>query len=120
MGSRYEDLLVYKKALDLTCYFETTVQHFDRKHKFAIGARLRNLSMEGLIKIAKANNRKYRLKCVPETIEIFEELKITIHVAHEIQAIKSAKSAKHATECVVNILKQCEGWLKESQNLTAH
>jgi hypothetical protein len=55
MQSRYENLPVYKKALDLVVYFENLIRHFEKYHKYTIGSELRNLSRRILVLIAKAN-----------------------------------------------------------------
>jgi hypothetical protein len=58
--SLYEQLPVYKKALDLTVYFNTVVRHFDKHYKYTIGADLCNLSRKILILIAQANTKQER------------------------------------------------------------
>ena len=55
MQSKYENLPVYKRALDLAVYFEKTVKGFDRYFKYTVGTDLRNQSREILYLIAKAN-----------------------------------------------------------------
>ncbi len=35
---RYEHLPIYKKAMDLTIYFEKTVRNFSRYNKYAVGS----------------------------------------------------------------------------------
>lgn len=36
--AHYEHLPIYKSALDLCIYFEKIVRHFDRHHKYMVGA----------------------------------------------------------------------------------
>ena len=38
----YENLAVYKSSFDLCVYYEKIVKNFDKGHKFAIGADLKN------------------------------------------------------------------------------
>ena len=49
--TRYEHLLIYKWAMDLTIYFERIVRNFIRYHKYTPGSKLREKSREivGLI-----------------------------------------------------------------------
>lgn len=46
--AQYEHLPIYKKAYDLTLYFEKIVRNFSRYDKYTIGADLRQLSREVL------------------------------------------------------------------------
>lgn len=113
--SLYEDLPVYKKALDLAVYFEKIVRHFEKYHKYTLGSELRNLSRSILILIAKANTKGVRKEKLLEAIDKLEELKILIHICKEIKAFRSFHSFEHSTKLTIEVLKQCEGWLR-SQN----
>jgi hypothetical protein len=39
--AHYEHLPIYKKAYDLTLYFENIVRNFSRYHKYTLGTELR-------------------------------------------------------------------------------
>jgi hypothetical protein len=108
--SLYEELPVYKKALDLAVYFEKIVKNFERYHKYTIGADLKNISRRVLVLIAKANTKQSRKECLTEALDKLEELKILIHLCKEIKAFHSLNSSKFAIEAVIDISKQCEGW----------
>lgn len=112
MGSRYENLTVYKKALELVSYIEKVVRTFDRYYKYTVGAELRNLSRGILILIAKANTRISRKDCLTQAIEKLEELKILLQVCKEIKAFRSFKNYEFSTKLAVDVSKQCEGWFK--------
>jgi len=115
MRSLYENLPVYKKALDLTVYFENIVRNFSRYHKYTVGTELRNLSRRILVLIAKANIRRERISTLAEALQSLEELKILIRICKEIKAFQTFKSYEFATRLTIEVAKQCEGWLK-SQN----
>lgn len=115
MQSHYEELAVYKKSLELTIYFEKLVRNFDRYHKYAIGLELRKSCQRVLMLTAKANIKRVRIACLEEAIDILEELRILVRICTEIQCFKSYNQSKFPTECIVNIIKQCEGW-KNFQN----
>ncbi len=112
--SAYEKLPVYKKALDLTVYFETVVKNFNRHHKHVIGADLRNLSRRVVVLVSKANIRATRVQYLIEAIERLEELKIVIRVCQEMKIFKSARSYEYSSKAVIDLLKQCEGWKGQS------
>ena len=114
--SLYENLPVYKKALDLTVYFEKIVSNFSRYHKYTVGTELRNLSRKILILIAKANVRRDRINALQEALSKLEELKILIRICKEIKAFRSFKSYEFATRLTIDVAKQCEGWLRSQSS----
>lgn len=118
MSTPYEELNVYKKCLELTVYFETTVRGFDKYHKYAIGMDLRKMSQRILMLVAKANIKFLRVECLTQAIELLEELRILVRIGGEIKAFKQYARTKFPTECIISALKQCEGWKNSSvQNL---
>ena len=112
MNAAYENLPVYKQALDLTVYFETVVRNFERYHKYTIGTDLRNKCRSILMMIIKANKKSDRKMYLEMTVRRLEELKILIRIAKEIKAFRSLHSFEFATKKTVEVAKQCEGWLK--------
>ncbi len=114
--SQYQNLPVYKAALDSAVYFEKIVRRFNRYEKYTIGIDLRNLSREILILIAKANTRQFRKESLEVALDKLEELKIVIHLCKEIKAFNSFNSFEFATKKTIEVAKQCEGWLRKCQN----
>jgi hypothetical protein len=112
MNSLYENLPVYKKALDLTVYFEKIVGNFSRYHKYTVGTELRNLSRRILVLVAKANIRENRIKSLSEAMDALEELKINIRICKEIRAFRSFKNYEYVTRLTIDVAKQCGGWLR--------
>jgi len=115
MSSLYENLPIYKKALDLVIYFEKIVRNFSRYHKYTVGTELRDSSREILKLIIKANSVKDKKELLLKIREEIEELKVLIKICKEIKAFRSFKSFEYAIRSAVDIAKQNEGWLK-SQN----
>ena len=115
MSSLYENLPVYKKALDLAIYIETIVFHFSRYHKYTVGTDLRNLSRRIVVLIAKANLKSIRKETLAQSLESIEELKILIRICKETKAFRSLKSYEFAARLTIDVARQCEGWYR-SQN----
>jgi len=116
MSSAYEGLPVYKAATDMTVYFETVVKGFSRYHKYTIGAELRNLSHAILVLIAQANikaDREGKIRIIREKLQ---ELKIRVQVCAEIKAFRKKNNFPTATRKVIDVSRQCEGWLMSCQN----
>lgn len=112
MESKYENLPVYKAAFDLTVYFENIVKGFSRYNKYTVGSDLRNISREILLLVARANTKKDRTECLQTAILKLEDLKILIRLCRQTGAFTSSKSFEFSSRSVVNILQQCEGWLR--------
>lgn len=54
--ARYDQLPIYRLALELTVFLEKTVRHFSRYHKYSIGERLRQTSWDVVTLVVRANN----------------------------------------------------------------
>jgi len=115
MSSLYENLPIYKKALDLAVYIETVVVGFSRYHKYTVGTDLRNLSRRIVVLVARANFKSARKATLEEALESIEELKILIRICKEIKAFRSLKSYEFAARLAIDVARQCEGWYR-SQN----
>jgi len=59
--AQYEHLPIYKKALDLTVYFEKIVRNFSRYNKYTLGSELWEKSRQIVELIIKANSTKEKL-----------------------------------------------------------
>ncbi len=117
MSSLYENLPIYKKALDLAVYIETVVVGFSRYHKYTVGTDLRNLSRRIVVLVARANLKSVRKTTLEEALESIEELKILIRICKEIKVFRSLKSYEFAARLAIDVARQCEGWHR-SQNPT--
>lgn len=72
--ARYEHLPIYKKAMDLTIYFEKVVRNFSRYHKYTLGSELRDRSREVVGLVIKANSTVEKLPALLELRQKLEAL----------------------------------------------
>lgn len=110
--ARYEHLPIYKKMFDLTVYVENIVKNFSRYHKYTLGSELRNLSRKTLVLIVKANSAENKRELLEEVRDNLEEMKITGRVCKELKAYGSFKSFEVFVKSIVDVSRQCEGWLR--------
>ncbi len=124
--AQYEHLPIFKKAYDLTLYFEKIVRNFSRYHKYSVGAELRELSREVLRLIRRANDAEDKAPLLLQNRERLEDLKITIRMCKDMQAFQKFNSFQYSINEVVDICRlrpasivtkgsgagQNEGWLK--------
>jgi hypothetical protein len=110
--ARYEHLPIYKKAMDLTIYFEKIVSNFSRYHKYTLGSELREKSRKVVELIIKTNSTVERLPLLFELRVRLEELKVLIRICKEVKAFKRFNSFVHAFDLVIELSRQNEGWIK--------
>jgi hypothetical protein len=108
----YENLPIYRKAMQLAVYMEQVVHGFPRYHKYAIGADLRNLSKKLVSRIIQANSVRDKQAVLTELRDLAEQMKTTIIIGKEISAFKSFKQFQQAAALAVDVCRQAEGWLK--------
>jgi four helix bundle protein len=111
----YENLPIYRKAMELAIYIEQIVRDFSRYHKYAIGHEIRMLSKELVKKIIQANSLTYKTEVLRNLRDSAEELKMNILICKEIKAFKNFNQFEKAANLTVNICRQCEGWLKSQK-----
>lgn len=107
----YENLPIYRKAVELTVLLENTVRVFSRYHKYAIGADMRNLARSIAALIIKANSERDKVRTLTELRDKCEEMKFIITIGKEIKAYKSFKQFQEAASLAVDLSRQSEGWL---------
>jgi hypothetical protein len=57
--AKYDNLPIYKKALELTVYVEDVAKNFSRYHKYTIGTRLRDACWEVVTGIVNHPPRQF-------------------------------------------------------------
>jgi hypothetical protein len=110
--ARYEHLPIYKKAMDLTIYLEKIVRNFSRYHKYTLGSELRQKSREVVGVIIKANSTAEKLPLLLELREKLEGLQVLLRICKEVRAFNSFNSYAYASNLVVELSRQNEGWIK--------
>lgn len=108
---RYDNLPIYKSALDLCVYMETIVRGFEKYHKYTIGADLRVHSKELLLLIHKANISYQKEMYLEELRDKCEQVKILIILGKELKAFKSFKQFEFSSKLSVEVCKQSQAWL---------
>jgi len=115
----YENLPIFKKALELNVYVEQAVQNFSRYNKYAMGAELREKSRAVLYAIYKNYFSKDKISSLLLLRDSIEELKITIYLAQELKVFRDFKQVELLSKMARELAKQAQGWLN-SQNHTSN
>jgi len=97
----------------LTIYFEKVVRDFSRYNKYTLGSELREKSREIVGLIIKANSTVEKRPLLLELWESLEGLKILIRICKEVKAFNCFNSFVYASNIVIDISRQNEGWMKK-------
>lgn len=116
---RYDNLPIYRSAMNLCIYVETIVKGFDKYHKYTIGVDLRSFSKELLFMIHRVNISKDKKEGLEKLTFRCEDMKMLINLSKELKAFNSFKQFEHISKLVVDICKQSQGWLNSTQNKNA-
>ena len=98
--------------MDLTIYFEKIVTNFSRYHKYTLGSELREKSRDIVALIIKANSTVEKLGLLLELRERLEGLNVLLRICKEVRAFNSFNSYVYASNLVVELSRQNEGWIK--------
>ncbi|OKY74309.1 MAG: hypothetical protein BM485_14405 [Desulfobulbaceae bacterium DB1] len=114
--ARYENLPIFRKAMELAVEVETAVRDFPRYHKYAIGADLRDLARHLYSLIIRVNSQADKVASLTELRDKSEEMKAMIVMAKEIKAFKGFKEFERLAISATEISRQSEGWLRNQKN----
>ena len=114
----YENLPIFKKALELNVYIDKAVRNFSRYNKYSIGSELREKSRAVLYAIYKNYFSSDKYTSLLKLRNSIEELKITIYLANELKVFRDFKQVEILSKMVRELAKQAQGWLN-SQNHTS-
>lgn len=94
----YNNLPIYKSALDFCVYIEIIVKWFEKYSK------------EVLFLIYRANCLEDKRETLCSLVEKCEESKMLIQIAKELKVFKSFKQFERTAKLCVSICKQSQAW----------
>lgn len=111
----YNELPIFKSALDFAVYIENIVKNFDKYHKYTLGVDLRTHSKKMLFLVHRANiSKENRIKLLEELRDTCEETKMLLRISKELKAFKSFNSFEHSSKLSVDICRQSQSWLNSA------
>ena len=114
----YDNLPIFKSALDLVVYLETIVEKFDKYHRYTLGEDLRQYSKALLLLIQRANMNENRVPKLIELRDKCEEIKILIRVTQELRVFKGFKQFEHCAKMSHDVCRQAQAWLNACKSNT--
>jgi len=115
----YENLPIFKSALELCVYLETIIRKFEKYHKYTIGVDLRIYSKEILFLINRANiSQKDRVANLVKLRNGCEDLKMLVRLSKELKAFRSFKQFEQSSKLVINVCRQAQAWLTSTAGVS--
>jgi hypothetical protein len=110
MSSYYEALPIYKAAMDIAVRVDAVVQRFAKGHKYTLGGRLRDTTLDVVVLVARCNRRAERARELPVLCDRIEELKLMVNLGKEVKAFASFKQFAEVMDQLVTLARQAEAW----------
>lgn len=107
----YDNLPIFKSALDLVVYIETIVKGFEKYYKYTLGEDLRQQSKEVLFLIQRANMSEDRSSGLLDLRNKCEEVKMLIRIVHELKVFKGFKQFEYCAKLSHEVCRQAQAWL---------
>jgi hypothetical protein len=109
----YSDLPVYKLSYDLLIAIYDRTKLFTREHKYTLGEKLKNETLELLINIYKANKSKQstRLQYIDTARQNVEVVRLLLRVTKDLKII-GIKGHVALNVQVEELSKQLSSWQK--------
>lgn len=102
---------IYNDANKLCILICNISSHFPKDYKYCFGEKLRNISLDVLLKISDANNSNDKEIHIVEIINIVKKIEIICKLSKDLRII-SINQHSEIIMLTVGILKQSNGWLK--------
>lgn len=109
----FTQLPIYKVAYDLLSVATDYMQHMPRSVKAMLGGRLRDLCIELVLLIAKANSAINKVPHLDALLERLSETELLLRLCQDKRFI-SQKQYAAAIELTISVGKQAGGWRKQN------
>ncbi|MBK9376145.1 MAG: four helix bundle protein [Holophagales bacterium] len=110
--ARYEHLLVFKVAYDLTVWMENKVGGVSRYRKCTIGHDLRNGARGVQRRIELANSSVDKRPQLERLRGDLDELTVLVRLAKGVKALAGLAGHQHCVNELSNLSRQSAGWLR--------
>ena len=102
---------IYNDAYNLTLILCKYCNHFPKDYKYCFGEKLRNISLDLILKIIDANNSYDKEIHIVEIINIVKKIEIICKLCKDLKIISLSQHSEIVT-LIIGLSKQSNGWLK--------
>lgn len=107
----YSNLPVFKASYDLLIECYELCNHLKRDYRYTIGEKLKNILIEMMINIYKANQAQEKAADVERCRQQMVEIKLYLRLLHDLKQLSVRRFAL-LSEKTENITKQLNAWHK--------
>lgn len=127
-----KEMAVITKAKDLmehSCKMTANTNHFPKKYRFSIGARIENIAIDIYENLVRANEcdindaveRRSRYECQKEAIVSCKLLNTMIELAYKLKTIElEMKSVAYWSGLVVEVKRMTAAWRNSDKRNSSH
>lgn len=109
---------IAKQAMRVMVALEEATGRFSHRHKYRLGADLRDQAMHVARLVHRAwRNRDRQLEHVRDLAVAVDDLKLSMQLADSVQAFRSGNEFESVARLVSELGRQCGGWLKKLQSM---
>ena len=112
--AQYNHLPIFQRAYRLALETHRAVHQFPREHKYALGAKLKEVAAQLLDLIVEANSRTRKTEMLEDARIVLERFRIHLRLASDLE-ILGLKRFEAFNRSVEEISKQLAGWLEWSK-----
>ena len=109
----HTQLPIYKVAYDLLSVSTDYVQNMPRPFRVSIGGRVRDLCVDLVLLVFKANCARNKIPLLDSLLDRLEELNLLLRLCRDKRFISIGQYAK-AIELTTSVGKQANGWRKHN------
>jgi four helix bundle protein len=106
---RYNHLPIFQLGYMLVIKIYQITHNFSREHKYSLGQKLKDTSVEFLDYIVMANAEENKTESLKSARISLERLRIHIRLANDLKII-SLKAYEHLSRSLEDLSKQLSGW----------
>ena len=111
--AQYRHLPIYKGAYDLLLRITLATKTFPREHKYTVGQKLRDETLELILYIYRANSTTDRSAHIAVIVERVQLIEVLIRMCHDLRLMTRGHYAG-LIEMTDSLARQAQGWLKSS------
>ncbi len=109
---QYDHLPIYKASYDLLITIFEFTKHFNKEYKYTIGEKLKNETLDMIVKIYRANSVEKKDVIIQNAREHLEVIRLLLRLAKDLRQITLNKFVD-INEKIEIVSKQLTGWQKK-------
>ncbi len=111
--AQYHHLPIYKLTYDILLRIMQVTKNFPREHKYTLGQKMKDETMELIVLIYRANSARDKAGHIAEIVERVQVLQLMMRLAHDLRILQRKHYADLA-EKTDSLARQAQGWLRSS------